>query len=291
MHTLEKKLNNLPKWKVAGGLVFYNEITNLINWTKDFYGINRSLISSVYDTHHGLRWTGGRELMPFEWSIDESIKRVKEYNKLGVSFEVAFNNTLLKKNDLKDEYCNYFLKGVHNKMNSVIVASDLLKNYLRKNYPKFKLAASICFCEKSIKGYEKLFKKYDMVILHPDLNRDFDFIKKISPVNRERLCVLINEECVPNCLFRKEHYKKISQKALEQIYINKHINFFECLMRKRKKIIENNPMPLKEEEVKSLISLGIKNFKIQGRQLKFDYIANYIRDYIEKPAIRYLLRE
>lgn len=276
---LKENSKNLPRWDVAGGLVFYRQMIALVRKTKDFYGKNHSLISSVYDAHHGLRWNGGRrERAPASWSLDESIRRVKEYNKLGVPFNIAFNNILLKKKHLNDKYCNYFLKGVHNKMNGIIVASDLLKDYLRKNYPELKLIASICFCEKKIENYRRMFREYDMVVLHPDLNRNFNFIQKINPADRSRLKILVNEECVPNCRFRKKHNETISRQALNGEFGEKYY-FNVCIPRRKKINFKGYEMILTVEEMRKLISLGIRNFKIQGRQRSFNYVAKFLKDY------------
>jgi collagenase-like PrtC family protease len=286
--------NKLPEWKVAGGLIFYNQIISYIKERKEFYKTDKPLFSAVYDTHQGLIWCGGREPFPFPWSVDESVRRVKEYNKLGISFYAAFNNTLLEEKHLEDENSNYFLKKIYSSKNGIIVANDLLKNYLRKNYPKFKVVASICFCKKKIKDYERMLEEYDQVVLHPDLNRDINFILKIEKGKRKKLSILVNEHCIMNCPYRKKHYHLISKEHLMESLSKKRD--FCCFVEKEKEEMfrkmelcykkRKGILCLENEEIKFLMSLGIQKFKIMGRDVGSNFIIENIREYIEEPFAR-----
>ena len=51
---------------------------------------------------------------------------------------------------------------------------------------------------------------------------------------------------------------------------------------------QDGPLVLKVEEVRTLFSLGIVNFKIQGRTARFEDIQKYLKNYVEGPTIRCL---
>ncbi len=281
-------------WKVSGGLIFYNQIMSYIKSKENFFDEkNKPLVSAFYDSHQGLTWNGGRGGVPFSWPIDESVRRIKSYNELGISFYVAFNNILLEEEHLNDENSNYFLDQIAtNPLNGVIVASDILKNYIRKRHPKIKIVASICFCKKDISEYERMLADYDIVALHPDLNRDIDFIMQIKESDRARIEVLVNEFCIYDCKYRKKHYEMISETNINQSYTRKHESADYCFVEKEKremhqKTIEDScgkdesVLCLRKEELLFLNSLGIKNFKIMGRDVSDNFIIDNIEKYID----------
>ena len=81
------------------------------------------------------------------WSMGEAepeevLALMQEY---GISARLTFSNSLLREEHLADKRCNalcqLFEKSTGVK-NGVIVHSDLLLDYLKKNYPEFYLVSS-----------------------------------------------------------------------------------------------------------------------------------------------------
>lgn len=103
-------------------------------------------VSHVYGTFPKAIWNGGRtlDLQTYYYTAEQIEKRVTYGNNLGVKFHMTFTNSLLQKEHLKNEYCNNILEILNNnKDNGIIVNSDLLETYIKKNYPKLKLTASV----------------------------------------------------------------------------------------------------------------------------------------------------
>ena len=127
-------------------------------------------IASVYGTFPPAIWNGGR----FQYGQCDKgfIKQViKEFNNRGIPLRFTFTNPVLEKKPVHDEYCNMIMHLADNGLNEVIVASPVLEDYIRKNYPSYKLTSSTC---KRItdpdKLYEEVDKDYHIVVIDYDLN-------------------------------------------------------------------------------------------------------------------------
>lgn len=273
-------------WNVSGGLVFYPEILEFIDRLAGFYGKQLRFVHSVYDCHGGLIWEGGRKSIA-GFSLEESVRRVKAYNARGIGFNIAFTNVLLTREHLDDPYCNWFLDQCHSEENGVIVASDLLRDHIRKNYPKYRLIASVCYCRKDLEFYQKAQKEFDLVVLHPDLNRDYGFIRRLDPA---RLEVLVNEDCFYNCPNRLQHYKNISELVLrkEPVFFASRAG---CLSEKQfgRSRFEGE-LRLSLQNLSRLSALGVRHFKLQGRQASWSFMEEEMINYIEKGTIREIIR-
>lgn len=275
------------KWNVAGGLIFFKEITNFLRESKNFYGMDENFIDTVYDCHSGLNWGGGRFTRRFDFSLKESARRVQQYNDIGIGFNVAFNNTLLTEEDLDDQYCNWFLEQCHREGNGVIVASELLRKYIKDKYPRYKIIASICHDRKDLEFYKEALNNYDIVVLHPDLGRDLELVKQLDT---SRIEVLANEYCVTNCKWRTEHYKKISESVKSNIvFLFDDPEANECIPEKLG-VGRRGTLVLEPNEINKLYGLGITHFKLQGREGLWNPLLMAIRKYIEQDTIQSIIR-
>ncbi len=94
--------------------------------------------------------------------------------------------------------CNMVMAFANNGLNEVIVNSPLLEDYIRKNYPKYKLTSSTC---KRLDDGERLAaeleKDYHIVVVDYDLNNRFDILEKLP--NKEKCEFLVNSNCRPKC--------------------------------------------------------------------------------------------
>ncbi|MDQ7791383.1 MAG: hypothetical protein C4575_13575 [Desulforudis sp.] len=266
--------------------MFFHEILRYIDERKCFYGRDLGLVSSVYDCPGGLSWEGGRVTMA-RFSLEESVRRVKAYNERGLGFNIAFSNVLLTERELGDEYCNWFLEQCQSKQNGVIVASDLLRNHIRQNYPQYRLIASICFCRTDLEFYKKALDEYDLVVLHPDLNRDLKYIRQLD---MSRLEVLVNEDCFYNCPNRLQHYKNISQLVLsnQRVFYRDRMGCLSEAMFERSRF--GGELLLSQGDIDWLSDLGVRHFKLQGRQESWDYMHRELGKYVEQTTIRTILK-
>lgn len=136
-------------------------------------------IASFYGVFPPAMWNGGRTQggvcdRPF-------IKQViKAFNDRGIPLRFTFTNPALEKKHLSDPFCNMILTLADNGLNEAIVMSPLLENYIRNNFPKYKLTSSTC---KRITDPEKLKeeleKDYSIVVVDYDFNNNFEALEKL----------------------------------------------------------------------------------------------------------------
>ena len=278
------------KWNVAGGLAHFESVMGFHKYVQDYFDVAENFIASVYDSHAGLLWNGGRYTTPFPFSVEESIHRVHAYNDLGIGFNIAFSNRLLDRSALDDEDCNWFLERCESDLNGVIVASDLLREHVRQRFPRYQLIASIGFLRKDLACYRQAQQDYDRVVLHPDLNRDHELIRELDPAKLE---VLVNERCVVNCPFRQEHADHISRIILQRrLYFREDSEHTRggCLAVERG-YSHDNGLVLGFDEVDALFELGVRHFKIQGREHAFDLeLDRALKRYVLQHTMRRICR-
>ena len=213
-------------------------------------------VGSVYGTFPGAIWNGGRTVLGFS-SKNDIVRTLKEYNDAGVPVRFTWTNSLVTEEHLNDTLCNMIMRLADNGMNQVLVNRPVLEDYLREKYPNYKYTDP----ELLMKEFEK---DYFMVVLDYDLNHNEEVLKGLEPV-AERVEILVDEICYPNCPRRVDHYRDESEKQLEFEIAppfdcpNKKIRSFEDC-KKRPSFISNT-------DINDYIDRGFCNFKLVGRGL------------------------
>ena len=232
-------------------------------------------IASVFGNFYGSVWNGGRYLGgATDMRMVSAV--TKALNDKGIPLRFTFTNPLIEKQHLGDPFCNQVLRIADNGFNEVIVMSPLLEEYIRENYPKYKLTSSTCKQIENMDGVkEELAKDYKYVVLDYNCNNKFYLLEQIDEKDRPRCEILVNACCKPNCKRRGEHYRAIGQDQIDEWEYNKN--------KLSKKPFE--PKPFKcdsmllclyettgfsthitpQDILDKYLPMGFCNFKIEGR--------------------------
>lgn len=219
-------------------------------------------------------WNGGRFSNHDQCDAAYIQGVIRNINAQGVPIRYTYTNPLLTEADLDDPYCNFCLKAADNGMNEVMVFSPILEEYIRKNYPSYKINSSTC---KEIKSWEELNaeleKDYHMVVLDFNLNNQFDMLEKIE--KKDKCEVLVNTLCVPGCPRRGDHYKNIAQNQRIALQNRKNppdkqvpIVPWHCEYGDKNCIhtIQDYKTYISPEQIWDIyVPMGFSNFKIEGR--------------------------
>lgn len=249
-------------------------------------------IASFFGEFPTSLWNGGRlsDGDQCDRSYVENV--IKAVNAKGIPVRYTYTNMLLQPEDLKDPYCNYCMKAADNGQNEVIVFSPLLENYVRENYPGFKLNSSTC---KEIRNIalvnEELKKDYHLVVLDYNFNNKFEELEKIE--DKARCEILVNAVCIPDCPRRGKHYEYVAK--------NQRIMLKNRRMPPDKQIPmdrwyceygeHNNLYTLQhyctyvspEAIWEKYVPMGFHNFKIEGRTDNFFSLVEVYCHYLIKP--------
>ena len=115
----------------------------------------------------------------------------------GIGLKLTLQNKFITDDKYKES--KPFLKEYHRKGNAVITATDKLAEYIRNDFPDYKIEAS---CIQDIVSAEKLEQKislglYNTVVLPIHMNDDIKFLEGIK--DKEKIRLFLNVECSYLC--------------------------------------------------------------------------------------------
>lgn len=238
-------------------------------------------------------WNSGRIIR----SVSESYQKrcLEAYAKRNIPVFLTFSNYLITEDQLDDTISNRILKLATAYPNcGIIVGSSLIAHYIRSQYPDLMLSTSILRAvHEHGRGdpdyYTKLAKSYNRVVLHPDDGLNPNIIEQIHP--KEKIEVLVNENCIRNCPVREEHCDLVCQ-----FYQNRRsrtcLEELEGFKAKKCQSVQNvkalrhflngeiKTCNFNDSELSAVYTLGVKYFKIQGRSLSAASLLYDITRYI-----------
>jgi len=281
----------------------------------------------AYDTVQGLQWNGGRllfnkDFIPDEKSpwradvtvenLDVALERARRLNDAGIPVNLVFNSTL-ETLDPEDEAGNFLLQRLHNGLNGVTVASEVLRQHISAHYPKYAITASICFVYKTPEQYKRACEKYDKVVLMPTFAYTPELLEGLP---QDKLVFIVNDNCYLFCV-RKDHYDYISRCSLSgnttrqeqernaprggcflrdpkyRAYVAEQndpvwVSKIERIRNDQLQADGLNPKDIEHNFTitpaarRHLIRLGYTNFKLQGRDYVDDSFQKKVADFLEK---------
>lgn len=262
-------------------------ILNAYNQNNKFFKHDRK-IYSIYGCFPNMIWNGGRVCVSDHYCTENEVKEIFDhYNKLGVKLALTMTNLVVNETHLNDEYCNMILRIANNpKYNTeIIIANDILEDYIRKIYRNFKYTKSI----QNANFNNPIFKdeKYNLTVMCIDKNKDFGFLKNVK--QPEKVEILLTQDCIPNCPLRLEHLKQTSICQLNHNKNEKPMCKYEQDELFWSTKINNNDLYM-------YIDLGYKYFKLTDRDVQNSEILlqtfNNICDYlIEDKYKQYILEQ
>lgn len=251
-----------------------------------------SEIGSIYGAPSDCLWGGGR-VEDGECNPREVLALLEEY---GISARLTFSNSLLEEKHLADARCNalcslFEKSGVPN---GVIVHSELLTAYLRKNYPGLYLVSSTT---KVLTDFEQLraeTARAEFRYVVPDfrLNKAFAQLNTLTDAQKDKTEFLCNECCWFGCKDRKKCYEAVSRKNLGLDGMEHRCTAPGAQNGYRFSEAMKNPGFIRTEEIRSTyLAMGFTNFKIEGRGLGSALILEFLLYYLTKPDFQINVRE
>jgi hypothetical protein len=134
---------------------------------------------------------GGRAFAQRELSNRDVI----QLNNAGIGFRLPMSNHYVE----PDEYEKNLplLKKYHLACNSIIVTNDDLAKWIRRDFPDYRLDASVIKNIKTHRKIDEALELYDSVVLPMRLNEDLDFLEKIEA--KDRITIFANAGCALTC--------------------------------------------------------------------------------------------
>ena len=137
-----------------------------------------------------VRWNCGRlVLINHHESLEEMERELKGAVQHGITPLLTFTSPLLQEEDLKDPVCNGLLEILEEIRGGVVLASPLLRDYIRAHYPHVTIHASIILTtyaqERNAAYYRQLSQDYDYYVLHSDDKFHPELLRQLPKHNAE----------------------------------------------------------------------------------------------------------
>lgn len=268
----------------------------------------------------GRPMVGAQAEKPFALHVEdipEAVARARRLNEADISVSLTFNSTM-NAVDVDNEEGNYFLAALHSAQNSVTVSTEMLRQHIARTYPNYGLTASICHCLTKPEDYSPLFDRYGLVVAMPVIAYQPEGLKQLP---LDRLSFIVNDNCWLFCA-RKPHYDTISRghmsgnstyhrQAMNMVDSGCHVidrqlgpkmrTLVDPAMVKRVDAFRRTDLldtEVPTERVGSckvdgrynitpkmrrrLMELGVRNFKLQGRDFMPEQYQREVIDYFKQ---------
>lgn len=272
---------------------FYSIFLPLYRTHRDYF-YDWCDIGSIYGAPTDCLWGGGRAGFG-EADPTDVMELMQEY---GISARLTFSNSLLTEEHLSDKKCNdlcrLFQTVDTGRSNGVIVHSDLLTEYLLKNYPDLYLVSSTT---KVLTDFNDLLKELDrreFCYVVPDfrLNKSFDKLGRLTQPQKDKVEFLCNECCFFGCLDRKACYENVSRKNLGETCPEHYCTAPDSEGGYKFSKAMKNPGFISVNDITSTyLPMKFSNFKIEGRGLGSALLLEFILYYMTKPEYEINVRE
>lgn len=275
------KEGNFPEanWNLSGAFRFDYSLRQFLDYfaflMKGYLSLGN--VSGVPACLWGLDWFKVRPLV----SLSSFRENLEAYSKKGAGVSVCLDNPFITDAMLSDEVGNVILQETFSRdrvrRNSVTVASDKLRDHIRKLFPKLKVNAGVNRLvtdqgKRTLSTYEKLAEHYNCVAIHPADNSKWDMLEGLKDKNKFEITV--NDTCLRTCPVRRDHMYALSRirenpysaEFLKQRY--KLLEIAGCEGVEVKPLVQKRSLLLTRQEMQTLYDMGFRNFRIQSESLR-----------------------
>jgi len=107
---------------------------------------------------------------------------VARLNEGGIGLRMPMSNHFVDAEEYRRSAS--LLERHHRKENSIIISNDDLARWVRQDFPRYRLDASVIKNIKSHRKIDEALELYDSVVLPMRLNEDLDFLEKVEAKDR-----------------------------------------------------------------------------------------------------------
>ena len=250
-------------------------------------------IGSIYGAPAGCIWGGGR-ISYGGAAAREVLALLREY---GISARLTFSNSLLREEHLADRKCNALcalFEKENRVQNGVIVHSDLLLNYLKRQYPGLYFVSSTTKVLTDFQQLRRETEREEFRYVVPDfrLNKSFAELDTLPQDQKDKVEFLCNECCWYGCRDRKHCYENVSRKNLGEDCPDHRCTAPGAQQGYRFSKAMENPGFIGAGDIRKVyLPGGFSNFKIEGRGLGSALILEFLLYYMTKPEYQLRVRE
>jgi hypothetical protein len=211
---------------------------------RNFGNIPLACVGSVFGFVEHSTLYGGRQFNDRELSVRD----VAQLNNAGIGIRIPLSNHFATREEY--EQCKDLLENHHHESNSVIVTNDDLAKWIRTDFPKYRIDASVIKNINTLKKLKNALKLYDEVVLPMTANEDWPFLKSIE--DKHRITLFANAGCAFTCP------SKICYVAVSKLNKGNREQPVGCSQSTK----ERDQLGMVDFELQPLMELGFRSFKV-----------------------------
>ncbi len=204
-----------------------------IEQIESFFGFTEPL------TLYGGRVFNGAELSRYD---------LRSLYKLGINLRIPLTNHYATEAEYTS--CLPFLEKHYRPRNSVIITNDNLANWIRADFPAYRVEASVIKNINTLAKVEKAYKIYDTVILPMESNEDEEFLLSIP--GKERVMLFANAGSAMTCP------SKICYTSVSKVNKDGDISLWQC----SQSLKPRDMFGMLDFDLEYLQDLGFHRFKL-----------------------------
>ena len=204
-----------------------------IEQIESFFGFTEPL------TLYGGRVFNGAELSRYD---------LRSLYKLGINLRIPLTNHYATEAEYTS--CLPFLEKHYRPRTSVIITNDNLANWIRADFPAYRVEASVIKNINTLAKVEKAYKIYDTVILPMESNEDEEFLLSIP--EKERVMLFANAGCAMTCP------SKICYTSVSKVNKDGDISLWQC----SQSLKPRDMFGMLDFDLEYLQDLGFHRFKL-----------------------------
>ena len=250
-------------------------------------------IGSLYGAPENCIWGGGR-VSHGDHDPQQALALAQAW---GISARLTFSNSLLREEHLADPKCNALCRlfaGQSGVENGVIVHSDLLLDYLKRNYPQLYFVSSTTKVLTKFAQCRQELDREEFRYVVPDfrLNPALEQLAALPQQQKDKVELLCNECCWFGCTQRKACYEAVSRLNLGVPGPEHHCTAPHAAEGYRFSRAMENPGFVSIEAIRhTYLPMGISNFKREGRGLGSALVLEFLLYYLTRPEYQLHVRE
>ncbi|AGF77436.1 collagenase-like protease [Desulfocapsa sulfexigens DSM 10523] len=170
---------------------------------------------------------------------------------------------------------------------SVTVTAPYLVDIIKSSFPELEVVVSTIGyvgAKRGINQFEEIGAS--RIVLDVEVNRDFRFLRRVTPGSRVDLEIVVNPVCLYQCHFKFNHYctaasgGHIHKDGCGHPYNQYYLNW--CYLEKLKNPGEFMRSPwVRPEDLHFYEEIGLHHFKIAGRGLESGELLDRARFYLQ----------
>lgn len=261
----------------SGATIEYNKLLLSVmqqhrDWLYDDFAIE-----SAFGCPPSCIWNGNRSLFSGPYRPSFFRKRLEVYQNAGIHYRLIFTNFLLQPEHLYDVYSNMIASMVNEVGGYVMVSIPLMANYMKK-YPNLRLCWSTTtdFGDTEGKRIKKIneLSATHLVVVPYEFNNKPQLKRFTHPENLE---IIVNEDCIDNCPFRRQHWINVNTVNL----FKAPVEYTKCLADAKQP--GHNPSyfhNVRRQQLDYYTAMGINHFKIVGRISSVQALNAYLEFFV-----------